>query len=103
MEPFEEPIKSPTPMEQVDELISKVVNVFFRAVSEGDLETVKILHDEHHKIKFDAWTDKGMTALQVACEKNHKELVEWLINEAQAGLDVVGIQGFRAIHYAVQR
>lgn len=88
--------------DQVTELVSKGIDLFFHAVDGGDLETIKKLH-QHYRIEFDAWKRGGRTALQVACEKNQKELAEWLINEAKVGLNVAGIQGFRAIHYAVQR
>ena len=88
--------------EQVTELAAKGIDLFFQAVDEGDLDTVKELH-KYYRIDFDAWKRDGKTALQLACEKNHKDLVEWFINEAQVGLDVNGIQCFRAIHYAVQR
>lgn len=93
---------SPAFEEQVMELIDKGIGLFFHAVDEADLDAIKELH-KHYRIDFDAWKRDGMTALQVACKKNHKELAGWLINEAKVGLDVNGIQGFRAIHYAAHR
>jgi len=92
----------PTLKEQVTGLVSKGIDLFFHAVDEGDLDTIKELR-KHYRVDFDAWKRDGKTALQLACEKNHKDLVEWFINEAKVGLDVNGIQGFRAIHYAAHR
>jgi len=92
----------PTPKEEVSNLVSKGIDLFFQAIDEGDLGAIKELH-KRFSIDFDARNRDGMTALQVACEKNYKALARWLVSEAKVSLDLGGIQDFRAIHSAVQR
>jgi hypothetical protein len=83
--------------------VSKTAPLFIKAVQEGNLPAVKLLHN-HHKFNYNARINSnGMTALQIACEKGYKDLVEWLLNEANVDLDKAAEKGFRAVHYAVQK
>jgi len=100
MEPYKQ--AQSTPEEEVIELVSKVTALLFNAVDKRDVSTLNLLH-KHHRIDFDTWNGDGMTVLQIASEKGLLEVVEWLIDEAKVGLDVAGLNGFRAIHYAVKR
>lgn len=96
-----EPVR-PDPEAEIMECAAKVASLLFKAVDEGDLRLLKI-YNKHSFINFDARNVDGITALQKACEKGHKEIVKWLIDEAKVDLNLAGEGGFRAIHYAVQR
>ena len=52
---------------------------------------------------MDARNPDGRTALHVACQQGHKEIVEWLLFEAGADLKVADKEGRRAVHHAVIR
>jgi len=85
------------------DVVTKITKKFFKTVDRGDLQTIKLLH-YHHRIDIGgARNANGMTALQLACEKGYKEVINWLIEEAKVGIDVIGTRDFRAIHYAVRR
>jgi len=88
--------------QQILDGVSKAAILFFKAVQEGNLTVVKI-HHNHHEFNYnDRINSDGMTALQIACEKGYKNLVEWLIDEAKVDLDLASEKGFRAVHYAVK-
>ena len=79
------------------------VQFFFRAVHSGNLPAVKTLYS-HYKMDVDALdVNHGMSALHVACKNGYLDLVEWLLNEVKANLEVQDKNGFRAIHFAVKR
>lgn len=83
------------------ELAAKQMALFFNAVKRGDLRTLKLLH-KRHGVDVDA-LDEGTknTALQLASKAGFKDLVEWLLDEAQAELEKPGFNGCRALHCAV--
>lgn len=73
------------------------------AAAKGDLESVKIhsLILQSTKQGLDQPDDNnGKTALHLAAEKNHKEVVRWLL-ETGANVDAVDTQGNTPIFYAV--
>lgn len=91
---------NPALKQVVAEWVSKGMDLFFNAVYEGDLETIKMLHNQH-KIEYGARSKaEGMTALQLACEKGYTQLVQWLIDVAEVDLYEPDKS---AIHYAVER
>lgn len=83
------------------ELAAKQMALFFNAVKRGDLRTVKLLH-KRHGVDVDALDEiTKNTALQLASREGFKDLVEWLLDEAQAELEKQGFNGNRALHIAV--
>lgn len=96
-----EPVQ-PDPEAELMECAAKVASLLFKAVDEGNIQLLKI-YNKHSFINFDARNVDGITALQKACEKGHKDIVKWLIVEAKVDFNLAGEGGFRAIHYAVQR
>lgn len=83
--------------------IRSLITLFFNAVSKGDLKIVQKLHKHLRMDLDDFWSDEGMTALQIACERGHENVAEWLIYEAKADLNAPDmINDSRAIHYAVK-
>ncbi len=102
MEPYDQLIQQPSPKEDFADCIAKLAGLFFKFLGNGDLQSVKELH-KHHRIDLDALNCDGMTALQVASVKGHTEVVQWLITEVKVSVNTAGTNGFRAIHYAVQR
>ena len=96
-------LAKPTLEQEILDGISKAAPLLLKAIQEGDLAAVKLLHN-HHKFNYNARINSdGMTALQISCEKGYKNLVEWLIDEAKVDLDLAAEKGFRAVHYAVQK
>ena len=66
---------------------NKISEIFFDAVRRGDLNLVRLLHI-HHQLDVNSLIGiKGEVALHVACKKGLKELVQWILNEAQADLE----------------
>lgn len=102
MELYHQPIQQFSPEEELAECAVKVAALFFKFIESGDLQNAKTLH-EHHKIDHDALNGDEMTALQVASNKGYTEVVQWLIGVVKVSVNAAGINGFRAIHYAVQR
>ena len=83
------------------ELAAKQMVLFFNAVKRGDLRTVKLLH-KRHGVDIDVLDEVTTnTALQIASREGFKDLVEWLLEEAQAELEKPGYNDFRALHIAV--
>jgi len=82
------------------EVVLKNVALFFKAVDRGDLRIAKLLHIRHG-VDVDTLNTDGETALQLASEKGHKEIVKWLLNETKVDIEKSNLNGFRAIHYAV--
>lgn len=96
-------LAKPTLEQEILDGVSKAAPLLLKAVQEGDLPAVKLLH-KHHKFNYNAQINSdGMTPLQIACGKGYKDLVEWLIDEAKVDLDLAAEKGFRAVHYAVQK
>ncbi len=83
--------------------IRSLITLFFNAVYKGDLKIVQKLH-KHLRMDLDNFSsDEGMTALQIACDRGHENVAEWLIYEAKADLNAPDmINDSRAIHYAVK-
>ena len=100
MEPFE--TQQPSVEEEIVELIAKAVALFINAVNRGDLRVAKLLYNRSG-VDVDARNADGRTALHVACQQGYKEIVDWLLDEAGADLEVTDKEGFRAIHHAVIR
>ena len=100
MEPFE--ILQPSVEEELVELISKGVALFINAVNRGDLRFAKLLLNRAG-VDVNARNADGRTALHVACQQGHKEIIQWLLDVAKADLEVADNTGLRAIHHAVIR
>lgn len=100
MEPFE--TDQPSLDKEFIELEAKQTALFLDAVERGDLRIAKLLHNRHG-VDVDASNTNSMTALHLACQLGHKELVKWLLNEVEADLEKQDDKGFRAIHYAANR
>lgn len=83
------------------ELFSLESSLFFKAVSEGDLRTAKLLYNRQLGVDAEARNSGGRTALHVASRKGHTDLVEWLLNEAKVDVNKSDVKGYRAIHHAV--
>lgn len=83
------------------EAISKNVALFFKAVDRGDLRIAKLLHIRHG-VDVDTLNSDGQTALHLASEKGHQEVVEWLLNETKVDIEKPSLNGLCAIHCAVK-
>ena len=68
------------------------------AAQEADLDVVKELIAREADVN--AKTGKGITPLHLAARKGHKDLVEYLVKEAEAEDLPDNLQGGRALHYA---
>lgn len=99
MEPYDEIIQQVSPVEELAECTAKVTAIFFKLIESGDLQNSKMLLQP--KINVESLNGDGMTALQVASDMGHTEMAKWLILKIKVSLDAVGINGFRAIHFAV--
>ena len=98
---FSPPIWDEAALEQeLHQLASMEINLFFRAVISGHLKIAKVLHN-HRGVDTSTQNWEGKTALHIACEKGHKDLVEWLLDQVGVNLEQRDIEGNRAIHYAV--
>ena len=99
MELFE--TAQPSLDKELVELAAKQAALFFKAVKRGDLRTVKILH-KRHGVDVDALDEtSSYTALQLACQEGYKDIIQWLLDEAQADLEKPGCDGWRALNCAV--
>ncbi len=99
MEPFE--TTQPSLDKELIELAAKLQALFFEAVKRGDLRTAQLLH-KRHGVDADALDETTMnTALLVACFEGYKDLVVWLLDEAQVELEKTGYNRHRALHFAV--
>lgn len=80
------------------------VKFFFRAVHSGNLSAVKTLNSLY-RVDINALEDvkDGMSALQLASKHGYLDLVQWLLIDAKANLDLQDKTGSCAIHYAVKR
>ena len=83
------------------EVVSKNVTLFFKAVDRGDLRIAKLLHI-WHGVDVDTLNADGKTALHLACENGHKDIVKWLLNDTKVDIEKPSFNGLRAIHYAVK-
>ena len=92
----------PTLDEELIDFVTKGTRLFLRAVEEENLLIVKILFN-HHKIHVNARNADGTTALLVACQKGNKDLVKWLLDQAEADMEEQDYRGFRAIHHVAQK
>ena len=107
MEPYCDPTKTAVQHEEyLTECTTKIdslITSFFNAVDRGDLQLMKMLYTKL-RIDLDAlWNRRGMSALQVACERGYKNVVNWLIDIIKVDLNASDAEGLRAIHYAVER
>ena len=68
------------------------------AAYQGELDVVKELIARGAELN--AQTGQGITPLHLAARKGHKELVEYLVKEAEAEDLPDNLQGGRALHYA---
>ena len=73
---------------------------FFKAVESGDLVSVQLLFTKVRDVDV---LLKSKTALHVAAKYGYKEVVEWLLDEANAQLEKRDRRGFRALHYAADK
>jgi len=100
VEPFQ--LVNPALDEELLDLASKALALFFKAVDEGDLRVFKLLLINYAVLDADDSNDlDGRTALHIASLKGHYELVEWLLNEAKVDIEKPDFRGFRAVHFAV--
>lgn len=81
------------------EVMEKVTTLLIKAASQGELRVAKLLRI-WQGLDMDVQNAEGMTMLHIACEKGHKEFVDWLLNEVQVDVEKTDKKGFRAIHYA---
>ncbi len=100
MEPFQTP--NPALDEELLDLASKALGLFFKAVDEGDLRLVKLLLVNYKLLDADdSRNPDGRTALHIASLKGHCDLVEWLLDEAEVDIENPDLKGSRAVHLAV--
>lgn len=99
MEPFQ--TAHPAIDRELLDLYSLEFALFFKAVNEGDLRTVKILYNRQPGVDVEARNSDGKTALHIASRKGYIDLVEWLLNEAKVDVNKPDLKSFRAIHHAV--
>jgi len=90
----------PDVKEEITDLSIRSLISFFKSVENGDFLMAKLIYT-NHGVHVNERNADGKTALQVACELGCKDIVEWLINEAEADLEKPDFKGFRALHYAV--
>ena len=100
MEPFK--TSHPEQDEELAELIEKEQALFFRAVEKGNLRVAKLLYSRH-SVDVDAQNSLGTTSLHIACKYGFVDMVEWLIDEAQADTEKAIDSGHRAIHFAANK
>jgi hypothetical protein len=86
--------------EQMVELELKVSNLFFDAVFVGALRSIKRLH-ARHGIDLNRRNTDGQTALHLACQEGHNDVVEWLIDRKEMDPEIEDNLGYHAIHNAV--
>lgn len=72
-------------------------NAFLRAISRGDLETVKRLGTPERCSQSD---DFGIQPIHNASAKGHVPIVEWLHSQGGVPLDVQAHNGCQAMHFA---
>jgi len=88
--------------EQMVELELKVVNLFYDAVYAGDLRSIQLLH-AHRWIDLNQWNEDGQTALHLACQEGHQDVVRWITDRKDVDIEMEDNLGYRAIHHAVMR
>ena len=86
--------------EQIVELELKVVNLFYDAVYAGDLRSVHLLY-ACYKIDLNRRNADGQTALHLACQEGHQDIVRWLTDQKEVDIEMEDNLGYRAIHHAV--
>jgi len=84
------------------DLNKKMTELFFSAVEQGDVRVPKVLL-VRHGIDPESRNSAGLSALHVACQNGHLDVVQWLLDEAQVELEKQSSKGLRAIHYAVDK
>jgi len=99
-----EPLDSAYPKLEIEliELLTKLSSLFINAADKGDLRLLKFLHT-HNRMDVNKCLNPGdgMAAVHFACKKGHKDVLQWLIDEAHADMEKQDNNGFRAIHHAV--
>jgi len=91
----------PTLEEELAEMDSRAMLLFLKAVFQGKLDTAKAL-SSRFQVDLNGRNAGGLTALMLACQQGHDELVQWLL-ECGTHLESVDNLGYRAIHHAVKR
>lgn len=90
--------------EEFLELVSMEVSLFFKAVDRGDLRIAKLIQIRRGIVDFgtaEISSPEGKTALHIASEKGHKDVVQWLLDELKVDVNKPDAKGLRPIHYAV--
>ena len=68
------------------ELDAKAVELFSKAVNAGDLRTAKILY-YRYGVSLESRNAYGQTALHVAIQKGHQDIVQWLLDSVEIDLE----------------
>lgn len=96
-----EEYQPPTVEEELAEMESKAMLLFQKAVFQGNLDSTRAL-SSRFQVELNGRNAGGLTALMIACQQGHDELVHWLI-ESRTDREIADNLGYRAIHHAVKR
>lgn len=88
--------------QELAELDAKALELFIKAVYSGDLRTAKILYNRNG-INLEGRNADGQTALHVAIQQGHQEIVQWLLDTVGVDLEKSDNLNRREIHHAVTR
>ena len=88
--------------EELLEFDRKAVLLFNRAVYSGNLRIAKLLFARCGMNVVGQNAD-GLTAVQIACQQNHPEMVQWLLTTIGIDKGKSDTLGQREIHHAVMR
>jgi len=96
------PTIQPVVDKELVELDALAMALFNKAVYAGDLRTAKILY-HRYGVSLDDRNADGMTALHVAIQQGHQDIVQWLLDTAGMNLEKSDNLHRREIHHAVTR
>jgi len=88
--------------QELVELDAKAAELFNNAVYAGDLRTAKILY-HRYGVNLEGRNADGQTALHVAIQQGHQDIVRWLLDTTWINLEKLDNLNRREIHYAVTR
>lgn len=88
--------------QELDDMDSRKMTLFTKAVKRGDLRTIKLLINRQ-RVDINAFLFCKMPALHLACKEGQKEIVQFIIDHPETDLEKRDSSGYHAIHHAVVR